>query len=107
MVTPKQLIPPTQLTTGAFVYYAVPALTTCIVKKMTFCNTSGGPVSVTIYFGANDDAHSVYKVKILAALETWEAFATENHVLPAASQIQLVASANTAVTVIASGLEVT
>lgn len=106
MVTPRQIIAPQQLTNAAAAYYTVPVNTTTIIKKLTFANTTGGAVTVTVYFSGSDAAHTVKMAKSLAAGETWECYEAENHILPAAATIQLVCSANTAVTAIGSGLEI-
>lgn len=106
MVTPKQIIAPTELTDAALVYYTVPQNTTAILKKLTFANFTAGAVTVTVWFNGSNNAHIVLPPKTLAPGESYEAFTAENHNLPAGSTIQLACSANTAVTVVGSALEV-
>ncbi len=103
-VTPAQIIPPTELTNAAAAYYTVPANTTLIIKKLTLANFTAGAVTATVWFSGSDDAHVIKKTRTLAALETWEVYEAENHILPAAATIQMACSANTSITATGSGL---
>lgn len=109
--TAKRIIAGSQLTTSAATYYTTPALTTCAIRKLTFCNTTGGPVTVTAYLipsgGTAGATNTIASAKSLAAGETWSCSDAEGQVLEAAGFIQALASAGTSITIIASGIEIT
>lgn len=109
--TAKRLIAGSQLTTSAATYYTTPALTTTIIRKLSFTNTSGGAVTVTLHLitsgGSASDSNKIAHVKSLASGETWSCADAEGQVLEAAGFIQALASAATSITVIGSGIEIT
>jgi hypothetical protein len=108
--TGKRLVAGSQLTTSAATYYTVPALTTTILRKLSFCNTSGGAVTVTVHLitsgGTASASNTISSAKSLAANETWSSPDVEGHVMEAGGFIQALASAGTSVTLIASGIEI-
>lgn len=109
--TAKRLVAGSQLTTSAATYYTVPALTTCIVRKVSFTNTSGSAATVTLHLitsgGSASDSNKIAHTKNLAAGETWSCPDAEGQVLEASGFIQALASAGTSITMIASGIEIT
>lgn len=109
--TAKRLIAGSQLTTSAATYYTAPALTTTIIRKLSFTNTSGGAVTVTVYLitsgGSASASNTIVSARSLAAGETWSCADAEGQVLEPAGFIQALASAGTSITVIGSGIEIT
>lgn len=109
--TNLQLFSPAQLTTSAATYYTVGSNLRSIIKKLSFCNTSAGAVTVTLYLiksgGSAGDTNTLTSAHTLAAGETWSCPDVEGHVLHAADFIQAKASAATSVTVHGSGVEIT
>lgn len=109
MLTPKRLIEGAQLTTSVATYYAAPANGKALLKKLTLTNTSAAAVTVTLHLvaaagvaGVNNmpvDAHSI------GAGATYDCTEVVNHILEAGGTIQALASAATAVTIMASGAE--
>jgi hypothetical protein len=109
--TAKRIIAGSQLTTSAATYYTTPALTTAIIRKLTFVNTTGGAVTVTAHLiasgGSAGATNTIASAKSLAAGEAWSCSDAEGQVLEAAGFIQALASANTSITIIGSGIEIT
>jgi hypothetical protein len=108
--TAKRLIAGSQLTTSAATYYTAPALTTTVIRKLIFVNTTGGAVTVTAHLipsgGSASASNTIASAKSLAAGEAWSCSDAEGQVLEAAGFIQALASAGTSITVIASGIEI-
>lgn len=109
--TAKRLIAGSQLTTSAATYYTAPALTQCIIRKISCTNTTGGAVTVTLYLitsgGSASASNTIASAKSLAAGETWSSPDVEGQVLEAGGFIQALASAGTSITIIGSGIELT
>lgn len=109
-ITNKTLNEGAQLTTAAAIYYTAPALTTAVIKKLTITNSTGGAVSVTIYLvpaaGAAGVTNIVTSAKSILAGAVYEAYECENHVLMPGDTLQALASANTSLTLKASGIEI-
>lgn len=109
--TAKRLIAGSQLTTSAATYYTAPALTQCVIRKISCTNTTGGAVTVTLYLitsgGSASASNTIASAKSLAAGETWSSPDVEGHVLEAGGFIQALASANTSITILGSGIELT
>jgi len=107
----KRLIAGSQLTTSAATYYTAPALTQCIIRKLTFVNTTGGAVTVTAHLitsgGSASASNTIASAKSLAGGEAWSSPDAEGQVLEAGGFIQALASAGTSITVIGSGIEIT
>lgn len=108
--TNKKLCSAQQITNAAATYYTVPVNTTTILKKLVFVNTSAGAVTVTYYLiasgGTASDSNTVQKTRTLASLETWAAD-VDNITMIALDFLQAKSDTNTAVTIHASGIEVT
>jgi hypothetical protein len=107
----KRIISGSQLTATAATYYTAPANTKCVVKRLTFCNTSSDPVAATIYLvpsgGSAADSNTIAKTKTLYPAEAWSCPDAEGHVLEAGGTIQALASAATSITIVGSGVEIT
>lgn len=106
-VTYKRLIDGTLLTATAAPYYAAPADTTGVIKKLTFCNVSGADADLTVYMGAADDPHMLIDARTIAAGETFDCYEALLHVIESGDTIQAFASVADAVNIICSGCEVT
>lgn len=109
MLTPKRLVEGSQLTGSAVTYYTAPAKTKTILKKLTLTNTSAGAVTATVYLipsgGTAGDANTLKKAVSIAAGATYDCAEAVNHVLEPGDFLQALASAGTAVTLMASGVE--
>lgn len=109
--TAKRLIAGSQLTTSAATYYTAPALTTCVLRRLSCTNTTGGAVTVTLYLvasgGSASASNTLASAVSLAAGETWSCPDADGHVLAAGGFVSALASANTSITLIGSGTEIT
>jgi hypothetical protein len=115
MVIPKRLIEGSQLTASVATYYTAPdrtpttEKTRTYIRKLTLTNTSAAEKTVTIYLvpadGAALDANMLVKDRSIAAGQTITVSEANGHILEPGASIQAVASAATAVTIIASGVE--
>lgn len=105
--TAKRLISGSQLTGSAATYYTTPAATTTIIKKLIFCNTTAGAVTVTVYLvpsgGTAGVTNEITAVHSVAVNETWSCPEAENMVLPTGGFIQAL---GLSVTIMASGIEI-
>lgn len=72
--------------------WTVPANITGKITAATFCNTSGGALTLSLWINGSDDAHAIVKTKTLASLETWVAFPLINQNIQAAGTLQWQAS---------------
>lgn len=100
-----------QLTTSVATYYTSPSNTQCVIRKLSFCNTSAGAVTVTVYLvpsgGTAGASNTLHSAKSLAAGETWSSPDAEGQVLGSGATLQMLASAATSITCIATGMEIT
>jgi hypothetical protein len=104
--TAKRLIGPTQLTTtAATTLYTVPGATTTIIRHVLFTNDSTGNEEVTLSFGIDGSTTRLFSDLTVFAKSVvdWTGF----QVLNAAEVIQASCSANSAVNITVSGVEVT
>lgn len=110
-VTNKRIIPGLQLTTSAATYYTAPGSTKCVIKRLAFCNSSGGVVTVTVHLVANAGsataANMITSAKSLASGETWICSAAEGQVLEQGGTVQALASVGASVSIVGSGVEIT
>jgi len=85
MVSPTRLIEGVQLTGSAATYYTAPVLATVRIGKLTFCNSTGGAVAVTLYLvpfaGTAGATNILWSAKTVAAGQTLECYEAEGHVL--------------------------
>ena len=106
----KKIVNGQQLATSAATYYTAPVNTSCVIKKLTFTNTSASTRLVTVYListgGSANDASTLSKVKSIAANETWECTEAENHVIEAGGFIQAFADAGASISIHGSGIEI-
>ncbi len=109
-VTNKRIIAGSQLTTSAATYYTAPSSTKCIIKRLTFTNTTAGAVTVTVYLipfaGSASDSNTISHTHSVAANETWICSEAEGQVIEQLGFIQALASAGTSITIMASGVEI-
>lgn len=101
-VTPKALITSQQLTNAAATYYTSTNIVT-IVDKFTLTNTTGGAVTATVSIGADAASTRIISARSIAAGECYICPEMVGQVLNAGELIQALASANTSITVRASG----
>lgn len=110
MTTPRRLTEGAQLTAGAVAYYTCPINTRCIIKKLTFANPTVNARLVTVYLvpsGGTATATSTLRPpRAVGPNDTWECFEAENHILEQGDSIQALADAITAITIMASGIEI-
>lgn len=109
MTSAKNIITARQLATAAAVLYSAPAQTSCVLKKLTFSNTTGAAVTVTVYLvapgGTVGDANTLHKARSVDPLDVYECVEAVNHVLSPGASVQALASVGLAITVIGSGIE--
>lgn len=110
-VTAKPLINAKQAEDAQTTQYTTPTGTRAIVDKFTATNTSAGAVTLSVNIvasaGAAGDGNLIVKTKTLAAGETYTFPEIVGQVLNPGDFISTIASAATAVTIRASGREVT
>lgn len=106
LYTPKRL---DQRQAGAAetTHYTVPGATSCIIKEIVFCNTTGGAISVWISLvasgGTAGDANRVISNETIQANSTTSF--TFAQVLATGGFVSCKASAATSITVTISGVE--
>lgn len=104
--TPKRLDQRQAATTDT-THYTVPGATSCIVKEIVFCNTTGGAIAVWISLvasgGTVGDSNRVISNEVIQA-NTTTSF-TFAQVLATGGFISCKAGAATSVTVTISGVE--
>lgn len=106
----KRLVGGSQLTTSAATCYTAPPNTKARIDAMVATNTSAVAVTVTVHLvsqgGSAADSNVILKAKNLAAGESYTVREALGQWLEAGDMIQALASAATAVTLVASGVEV-
>jgi hypothetical protein len=105
-VTPKTLIAAQQLTNASALYYTATNVQT-IIDKMTVTNTTVGAITVTVYIGTAAASTTMISARSIAAGETYTCPELTGHILNNGDTIYALASANTSITIRASGREVT
>ena len=85
MVNPSRIIEGAQLTGAAATYYTAPVLTTVRIRKLVFCNSTGGAVNVSVYLvpsaGAAGATNICWSAKTLGPGVTLECYEAEGQVL--------------------------
>jgi hypothetical protein len=108
--TAKVLAAGSQLTTSAATYYTAPTLTTTIIQSVVLTNTTGGAVTATVHLvasgGSATASNMVLSAKSLLAAETYIVPGCAGMVLAAGGTLQALASANTSISIMASGTEI-
>lgn len=106
----KRIIAGSQVAAVVTTYYTAPANTKCVVKRLTFCNTSSDPRAVTLHLAPSGvlagDANTITKTKVLYPSETWSCPDAEGHILEAGGTIQALCDSAASVTLIGSGVEI-
>lgn len=109
-ITPKRLVPGSQLTASAATYYTATGVKARI-DSIALTNTTGGAVTATLHLvpsgGAADATNCVLSARSLAAGETYVPPGAIGQWLAAGGTIQALASAVTSITLVASGVEST
>ena len=101
-VTPKALITSQQLTNAAATYYTSTNIVT-IVDKFTLTNTTAGAVTATVSIGADAASTRIISARSIAPGECYICPEMVGQVLNAGELIQALCSANTSLTIRASG----
>lgn len=111
MVLAKMIIEGQAIAALATTYYTSPANVRTLIKKLTLTNPTTAAVNVTIYLipkaGTAGTANMLIDARTIAAHETKEIFEAENHMLESEAFLQAVASTAAAVTIRATGIEMT
>ena len=106
-VTPTRLVAGSQLTTSAATYYT--ADTRARIDAMVLTNTSGGAVTATVHLvpsgGSAAASNCILSAKSLNAGESYVVPGAIGQWLESGGTIQALASAGTAITLVASGIE--
>lgn len=109
-VTPKAIIQSQQLTNANVTYYTATNVRT-IIDKFTLVNTTAGAVTATVDAvdsgGTAGASERLISARSIAAGETYTCPEVVGHILNPGDSIQALASANTSITIRASGREVT
>lgn len=117
--TPKRLFDPTVLTATADAYYTVqlPAPNSnipggyTIIKNLTFTNTTAIPATINIFIVPNSNVagnnNQLSMLRTIPANGTYQAFEAIGHVMNSGDSLYAQASIAGAITIIASGIEVT
>lgn len=107
----KRLFTPAQLTNAVATYYSAPDNTKTILKKLTFTNSTAGSLTITVYLvpagGTADATNILLDAFSIAAHTCYEATVAEGHVMNAEDTLQALASANTSIDIMGSGVELT
>lgn len=106
----KAIIASQQLTNANATYYTATNVRT-IIDKLTLCNTTGGAVTVTLDLvdsgGSAGVTERLLSARSINAGDTYTCPEVVGHVLNSGDTIQGLCSANTSITIRASGREVT
>lgn len=110
-VTAKPLFNPLQAQSSETTQYTTPAGTRTIIDKFTGTNTTGSAATLTVKLvpsgGAAGAANTIISAKSLTAGEVYTFPEVVGHVLNAGDFISTLAGTATAITIRASGREVT
>jgi hypothetical protein len=109
-LTVKRLVPGSTLTNALATYYTCPASTQATIKKVTFVNNDTSPRTVTLHFvpsgGSADATNLIVKEATMFPSESWSPPDAAGHVLEAGGFIRAVCSANSAMNIVVSGVEI-
>jgi hypothetical protein len=110
-VTPKSLFTPLQATNAQTTLYTAPASTRTIIDKITGTNTTGTAATLTVNLvatgGAASAANTIASARTIGPGETYTFPELVGHVLNAGDFISTLAGTAAAITVRASGREIT
>lgn len=93
----KRIIGPVQLGAAAATLYTTPAATKTIVRRIHLSNPTGGPVGVTLSFGADAAGTRLYSSYAIPAADVYDIYGP--FTLEAAEIIQGFASVAASVTI--------
>ena len=106
----QRLVEGSQLTASAATYYTTPPNTKARIDALTLTNTSAAAASVALHLvpagGTAGDGNVILKAKAIEAGGSYSVREALGHWLEAGGTIQALASVATAVTLVASGVEV-
>ena len=103
--TLKRLVGPQNLNTTGGTVYTTPANTQAVLRDIIVCNESNATATFTLSIGTDGAGKRLFKSSSIAANTTFQQ--TGSVTLEAAEIIQAAASANSAIVLTISGLEVT
>lgn len=110
-VAAKCIIQPLQATAAEVTQYTAPSGTKTIIDKFTGTNTTGSPATLTVKLipsgGAANASNTIVSAKTLAAGESYTFPELVGHVLNSGDFISTLAGTAAAITIRASGREVT
>jgi len=108
VITPKRIISGAQVTASLAPYYTCPANTKCIIKNLSFSNTTATARTVTVNLipsgGTAGAANQIVTTHTIPAYSEWQCSIASGHVLEAGGFIQAVADSASAITIIGSGI---
>lgn len=108
--TPKRIIAGAQLTTSTAIYYTAPTNQSCVIRRVSFTNTTGTAATVDLYLvasgGTAGASNQIVVDKVISPGETWSCPDVEGQVLAPGGTIQAQSDTNSAITIIGSGTEV-
>lgn len=111
MIIPQTLIAGSQLTTSAATYYTAGTNVKAIITNMTLTNTTATARTATVHVisaGATETAlNMIISARVIAAGETYNCPEAIGKVMLATGTIRALAEAGTAISIEASGYEVT
>lgn len=106
----KRLVDGSQLTTSAATYYTAPANTSTIIRQATLTNTSGTAQTATVHLvpsgGSATASNMILSARSIAPGESYPVYSAQGQVLAGGGTIQALASAGSAISLVASGVEV-
>jgi len=109
ITTPKQIIPPHELTAGQVTEYTVTAGKTKI-QRITFTNTDTVIRTVTVHYvlsaGTADDTNIVLNALAIGPKRSVAPPVLEAHVLELGGFISMAADVTSKITVVGTGLEI-
>lgn len=108
--TSSRFVDGSQLAIAAAALYTAGSGKTAIIKAMTLTNTSGNPVASTVHLvpsgGSPTASNRIISGKVLAAGESYTCPEAINQVLAAGGSIQGLADTASAISMVASGVEI-
>ncbi len=106
----KRLVPGSQLTTAAVAYYTADGVKARI-DSIALINTTAGAVTATVHLvpsgGTATTSNCVLSARSIGAGETYIVPGAMGQTIEAGGTLQALASANTSITLVASGVEST
>lgn len=108
--TALALIQDATLTTSDATYYTTPANTTAVMKRTVFTNTSGSAVTITVNIvrngGSSGTTNQIIPPKAIAAGGTYVSPELAGMTLGPGDAVHALASANSAINMMSSGIQI-